>query len=57
MQQESLIPKFKRHGGISKKSKPDFNNVTMLSFGCTVLLVSMGTGNAMSNTNLLKEGI
>jgi hypothetical protein len=45
------------HGGISKKSKPNFNNVTVLSFGCTVLLVSMGTGNTMINTNLSKEEI
>lgn len=38
---KGFIPKFKRNRSMSKEGKPDFNYMAMLSFCCTVLLVSM----------------
>jgi hypothetical protein len=54
---EGFIPKFKRHGGMSKKRKPDFDNMPMFSFCRPVLLVSMWARYMMSNTNALEKRV
>jgi hypothetical protein len=38
---EGLIPKFERHGSMSKQRQPNFYYVTMFSLGKSILLVSM----------------
>ena len=39
--EEGFIPEFKRHGGIGKQGKTNFNNVTVFAFSRPVLLMSM----------------
>jgi hypothetical protein len=38
-----FIPIFERHRGISKQCKTNFNNVMMLAFSRTILLMSIRT--------------
>jgi hypothetical protein len=39
--EKSFIPIFKRHRGIGKQGKTNFNYMTVFSFSGTILLVSM----------------
>ena len=50
-----IIPKTKGYAGMIKKSKTSFNNVTVFTFNDTVLFVSVGTKDSMSNTTLVKK--
>ena len=52
---KSIIPKTKRYTSMIKKSKTCLNNVTMFTLYCTILLMSVGTGDFMSNATFFKE--
>jgi hypothetical protein len=52
-----LIPIFQGHRSICKEGKTHLNNVAMLVFGGTILLVCVGTRNKMRYANIAKERI
>ena len=52
---KGIIPKIKGYAGMIKKGKTSFNNVTVFTFNDTVLLISVGTKDSMSNTTLVKN--
>ena len=52
---KSVIPKTKRNTGMIKKGKTCFNNVMMFTLYDTILLMSVGTRDSMSNSTFFKE--
>lgn len=54
---EGLILVLERHGCLSKESKPDFNDVSVLALGRAVLLVCMGARDEVGNAYFREEGI
>ena len=52
---KDIIPKTKGYAGMIEKGKISFNNVTVFTFNDTVLLMSMGTRDSISNTTLIKK--
>jgi hypothetical protein len=52
---KGLVPKFKRHGGMSKKGEANFDNVSMFTFCGSILLVSMRTRYVMCYPYLLEK--
>jgi hypothetical protein len=42
---------------MSKKTETNLNYMAMLTFSRSVLLMSMGTGDMVGNTNTREEGI
>jgi hypothetical protein len=55
--EKGLIQIFLGHGGMSRKSKAHLHNVAMITFGNSMLLMSMGARHEVRNTNGLEEGI
>jgi hypothetical protein len=54
---ECITPKKKRNRRMSKKCETNFNDVTMLAFRSTILLMSMRASNTMYDAKLLKERV
>jgi hypothetical protein len=54
---ECITPKTKWNRRMSKKCKTSFNDVTMLAFRSTILLMSMRASNTMYDAKLLKERV
>jgi hypothetical protein len=52
---KSVIPKTKRDTSMVKKCKTCLNNVTVFTLYGTVLLMSVGKGDSMSNSTFFKE--
>jgi hypothetical protein len=51
---EGLVPKFERHRSTSKQGEAYFDNLPMLSFSRSILLMSMRTRDIMRNTDFGK---
>jgi L-serine deaminase len=51
---KGIIPKMKGYAGMIEKGKTSFNNVTVFTFNDTVLLMSVGIRDSMSNTTFVK---
>jgi hypothetical protein len=54
---KSITPKPKRNRCMREQSKTSFNQVTMLSFSSTVLLMCMWTRDTMCNPKLLEKSV
>ena len=52
---ERFVPKLQWHVGMRKEGETHIHYVPMFSFSGAVLLVSMWTGNMMSNTKLMEK--
>jgi hypothetical protein len=52
---KGIIPKTKGYAGMIEKDKTSFNNVTVFTFNGTILLMSEGTRDSMSNTTFVKK--
>jgi hypothetical protein len=50
-----FIPVFKWHMGVSLKRHANFNNVSVLPFGISILSMGMRTKNKVRNSNLMKK--
>jgi hypothetical protein len=53
---KGITPEPKGYRGMSKQCKPSFNNVTVLAFSSTVLLMCVRTRHMMRYSKFLKEG-
>jgi hypothetical protein len=54
---KSITPKPKRNRCMRKQSKTSFNQVTMLSFSSTILLICMWTRDTMCSPKLLEKSV